>query len=92
MKFAVIYKKPFLLPDYVVIDSDSKDVARMGDTLDKDTFAQFVVDFEEQTITRVLVSKDGLMEIPEGEFGEGTPPEYFDEEEASTMPSPEEVD
>jgi hypothetical protein len=79
MKFAVIYKKPFLLPDYVVMDSGSKDIARMGDALDKDTFAHFVVDFEGQKITRVLTTQAGLMEVPEGEFGEATPAEYFEE-------------
>ena len=79
MKFALIYKKPFVLPDHIIIDSDTKDITKMAEGLDKDAFPQFVVDFESETVTRVGLSPNGLVEIPDGEFGEATPPEYFEE-------------
>ena len=84
MKFALIYKKPFVLPDHIIIDSDTKDITKMAEGLDKDAFPQFVVDFDSETVTRVGLSLNGLVEIPDGEYGEATPPEYF-ENQTGTM-------
>ncbi len=86
MKFALIYKKPFVLPDHIIIDSDTKDITGMAEGLDKDAFPQFVVDFDSATVTRVGLSPNGLVEIPDGEYGEATPAEYF-ENETGTMDS-----
>lgn len=80
MKFALIYKKSFNRTRSKIIDSESREAI----TTDLDPLEHWVehlVDFENQQVIPVALSKDGtLIEVPDGEFGEATPAEYFEKE------------
>jgi hypothetical protein len=67
-----------------VIDSESREVIATG--LDpENVFVEHLVDFQNQAVIPVVLKGDGtLMEVPEGEFGEATPAEYF-ENQTGTM-------
>ena len=83
MKFALIYRSPFHRTRSKMIDSESRDVIATGLNPEK-VFVEHLVDFESQQVIPVVLRGDGaLMEVPDGEYGEATPAEYF--EEAGTI-------
>lgn len=86
MKFALIYRQSFNRTRSMLIDSESREAITTN--LDsKQHWVEQLVDFENQVIIPVVLRDDGtLMEVPDGEFGEATPAEYF-EEQAGTMDS-----
>jgi hypothetical protein len=78
MKFALIYRRPFHRTRSKIIDSESKDVI----TTDLDptsVFVEHLVDFENQEVIPVVLMGDGkLMRVPDGDFGELTPADFFE--------------
>ncbi len=86
MKFALIYRNPFQRTRSKMIDSESRETMATG--LDPEqVFVEHLVDFENQQVIPVVLKGDGtLMEVPDGEYGEATPAEYF-ENETGTMDS-----
>ena len=77
-RFAVIYKKAFQRTRSIPVDAESRDAIQM----DFDTqsyFVEQIVDFDERKIYNVAMKEDGtLIEVPEGDYGEATPAEYFE--------------
>jgi hypothetical protein len=88
MRYGLIYKTSFNRSKSMEFDTESPFQA--STSLDARSFlVEHLVDFDERTITPVALKSDGtLLEIPEGDFGEGTTTEYL-EEMVSTMPAPE---
>jgi len=86
MKFALIYRSPFNRTRSKMIDSESRETMATG--LDPEqVFVEHLVDFENQQVIPVVLKGDGtLMEVPDGEYGEATPAEYF-ENQTGTMDS-----
>ena len=84
MKFALIYRSPFHRTRSKIIDSESKEAIATG--LDPvSVFVEHLVDFENQVVIPVVLKGDGtLMEVPDGEFGEATPADFF-ENQTGTM-------
>ena len=93
MKVGLIYKRQFGRSQHLEVEVDSIDDAFVK-TMDLDPqehWVEHLIDFEAQTVTRVaLTDKGTLIEIPDGEFGEATPTEYF-EQMAQEEPSEEEA-
>jgi len=67
-----------------MIDAESREAITVD--LDPERFlVEHLIDFDEKTVTPVILNQDGtLMEVPDGEFGEATPAEYF-ENQTGTM-------
>ena len=87
MKYAIIYKKPFLRTRSIVVDSEETDIKKIAVPADLDweqVFVEHIVDFENQTVIRAALGPNGFVEVPDGDFGAETPGEYF-EEQAGTM-------
>ncbi len=85
-RFAVIYKKSFQRTQSMMVDAESRDAIQM-DFNPQDYFVEQVVDFDERKIYSVAMKEDGtLIEVPEGDYGQATPAEYF-ENETGTMDS-----
>ena len=84
MKYALIYKSHFHRTRSMAIEAESREAISVD--LDPEQFlVEHLIDFDERTITPVILKGDGgLFEIPDGEFGEATTAEYF-ENEAGTM-------
>jgi len=82
MRFGLIYKQSFARSESMLIDADSlESVFTQTMDLDPETFwVEHLIDFENQTVTRAaLTSERRLIEVPEGDFGEATPAEYFEQ-------------
>ena len=78
MKFALIYRRPFHRTRSKIIDAESRDVIATGLDPQK-VFVEHLVDFENQEVIPVVLMDDGkLMRIAEGDFGELTPAEFFE--------------
>ena len=78
-RFAVIYKKSFQRTRSMPVEAESREAIKM-DVDTQNTFVEHVVDFDERKIYSVAMKEDGtLIEVPEGDFGEATPAEYFEE-------------
>ena len=83
-RFAVIYKKSFQRTRSMMVDAESRDAIQM-DFNPQDYFVEQIVDFDERKIYNVAMKEDGtLVEVPEGDYGEATPAEYF-ENQTGTM-------
>lgn len=91
MKFGVIYRKTFHRSSSVVVDSDSREAIKM-DLDPKSVTVEQLIDFEGQRIIPVFLNSEGrLIEVPEGDFGEATPPEYFEDQAAEEEKEVEEI-
>lgn len=77
MRFAIIYKHHFNRTRSMMLDASSKDSIKI-DLNPEDYFVEQLVDFDERTVTPVVLTRNGLIEVPDGEFGEATPAEYFE--------------
>ena len=84
MRYALIYKSHFHRTRSMPIEAESREAMKVD--LDPRLFlVEHLIDFDERTITPVILNGDGtLFEIPDGEFGEATPAEYF-ENQTGTM-------
>ena len=78
MRYALIYKSHFHRTRSMTIDAESREAITVD--LDPERFlVEHLIDFDERTITPVILNQDGtLFEIPDGEYGEATPAEYFE--------------
>jgi hypothetical protein len=88
-KYGVIFKKSFMRTRSMMVDADS--IESMDVSLDpREAFVEHVVDFDNREIISVVLKADGrLMRIEDGDFGESTTADYFEDGEVSTMPAPE---
>ena len=78
-RFAIIYKQDFNRTKSMSVDAESREAIKM-DFDPQTTFVEHVIDFDERKIYSVAMKGDGtLIEVPEGDFGEATPGEYFEE-------------
>ena len=86
MRYALIYKSHFHRTQSMSIEAESREAITVS--LDPEQFlVEHLIDFDGRTITPVILNGDGtLFEIPDGEYGEATPAEYF-ENETGTMDS-----
>lgn len=82
MRFGLVYRRPFSRSDSMVVDAPDM-AAALSTRVDLDPakfFAEHLIDFEERKVIRVALTSEGtLIEVPEGEFGEATSSEYFEE-------------
>lgn len=82
MKYAIIYRHPFLRSQSLLVDADSLEAIRVADIDPEEAFVEWVVDFESKEIIRAGMTVDGrIIEVPDGDYGEGTPTEYFEKME-----------
>ena len=80
MKFAVIYKLPMCRTRSIEVEADSFDdlLVKKMDLNPNRLFVEHIVDFEGQRIIPAAMTSEGmLIEVPDGDFGERTPAEYF---------------
>lgn len=87
MKYAIIFKKPFARTRSIVVDSDESDITKIAVPADLDyeeIFVEHIVDFENQQIIPAALNAHGFVEVPDGDFGDETPAEYF-ENQTGTM-------
>ena len=78
MRFALIYRNPFQRTRSKIIDSESREAIPTGLNPEQ-VFVEHLVDFENQVVIPVVLKGDGtLMEVPDGDYGEATPAEYFE--------------
>lgn len=82
MRFGLVYRRPFSRSDSMMVDAPDM-AAALETQIDLDPskfYAEHLIDFEERKVIRVgLTSDRRLIEVPEGEFGEATSSEYFEE-------------
>lgn len=81
MKFSIIYKQSLQRPRFLEIDSEgfeSIDTAGLRDI--KNVFVYGVVDYANQRVIPAAMTVEGkIIEVPDGDYGELTPAEYFEE-------------
>jgi hypothetical protein len=82
MRFGLTYRRAFSRSDSMMLDA--KDIeAAMEAKVDLDPtrfYAEHLIDFDNRKVIRVALTSEGkLIEVPEGEFGEATSSEYFEE-------------
>ncbi len=83
MKFTLIFKEALQRPRFVDVDAESlesvttKDIPEqfLGDMV----FLYGVVDYEGARTIPAIISNGKIFEVPDGDFGELTPVEYFEE-------------
>ena len=85
MKFTFIFKESLQRPRFVDIEADSFDLVTTKDVpaefLADRIFLYGLVDYENSRTIPVAVSSEGkVVEVPDGDFGELTPVEYFEEQ------------
>lgn len=81
MKYAIIYKHPFHRSQSLIVDSESFDAIRTTEIDPERVFVEWVVDFENKEIIRAAMKVTGeLIEVPEGDYGEQTTAEQFEQE------------
>jgi hypothetical protein len=82
MRFGLVYRRPFSRSDSMMVDAPDMATA-LSTRVDLDPskfFAEHLIDFEERKVIKVALTSEGkLIEVPEGEFGEATSSEYFEE-------------
>ena len=82
MRFGLTYRRPFSRSDSMMVDAKDMEAA-MATAIDLDPsrfFVEHLIDFDERKVIRVALTSEGkLIEVPEGEFGEATSSEYFEE-------------
>lgn len=79
-RFTLIWKNQFLRTRAMDVTAES--LSKMKLDLDPimDVWVEQVIDWENQVVIPVVLKRDGtLIEVPEGDFGEATPAEYFEE-------------
>ena len=81
MKYAIIYKHPFARTQSLVVDAESFDAIRTAEIDPEQVFVEWVVDFESREVIRAAMKVNGeLIRVPEGDYGEQTPAEYFEQQ------------
>ena len=85
MKYSIIFKESLQRFRFVDVESDSFDSLTVADqrrTFGMQTpFVYGVVDWEGQRIIPASMNGEGrVFEVPDGDFGELTPAEYFEEQ------------
>lgn len=84
MRYGIIYRTSFNRSRSMSFDTDTPFAASTN--LDPEQFlVEHLIDFDARTITPVALRSDGtLFEIPDGDYGEATTAEYF-ENQTGTM-------
>ena len=86
-RYTIILKEPLMRPRFIDIEADSIGDIGTKDIPDFYQGQQFslygVVDYDAgRTVPVVGTPEGGIMEVPDGDFGELTPAEYFEEQSA----------
>jgi hypothetical protein len=78
MRYGLIYRTSFNRSRAMSFDTDKPFAAPTN--LDPEQFlVEHLIDFDAKTVIPVALKSDGtLFEIPDGEYGEATPAEYFE--------------
>jgi hypothetical protein len=83
MKFTFIFKESLQRPRFVDIDADSFEAISAKDVPEEflgDMFSLYgVVDYAGARTVPVVISNGKFVQVPDGDFGELTPAEYFEE-------------
>ena len=79
-KYAEIYREFGHRTRALYLDADSFSTIQTGLT-DTEHFVEHVVDFDEQRVIPCVQTAEGLLEVPDGDYGELTPVEYFIEKQ-----------
>ena len=83
MKFTFIFKESLQLPRFVDVESESIDSVTTKDIpeefLGDMVFLYGVVDYSKAVPVPAVISNGKIVQIPDGNYGELTPPEYFEE-------------
>ena len=87
MKFSIIFKQSLQRFRFVDVEADNFDalvVENQAKTFGMDTPLVYgVIDWDAQKVVPASMAGDGrVFEVPDGDFGELTPAEYFEEQSA----------
>ena len=84
MKFTFIFKESLQLPRFVDVESESFETVTTKDIpeefLSDMVFLYAVVDYSKAMTVPAVISNGKIVQIPDGDFGELTPVEYFEEQ------------
>lgn len=84
MKFSIIFKEPLQRFRFVDVEAESFDALVINDQAKtfgmKTPFVYGVIDWDAQKVVPASMGGDGrVFEVPDGDFGELTPAEYFED-------------
>lgn len=85
MKFSIIFKEPLQRFRFVDVEAESFDALAINDQAKtfgmKTPLVYGVIDWDAQKVVPASMGGDGrVFEVPDGDFGELTPAEYFEEQ------------